>query len=364
MKNNDDYGNSFSVCFNMLKMRYMEYDKTIDDSGFICPDDKVNVFISYETILSNLSRVKDIDKKLILEREFPTILTAETLNIMAHYKRFFRKNGLETRVFIYYSDLQSNLFNNEKYVDDYRSYYLNKFMSNPRYSYLGDTLVNTILPDVITISQFIPNVYFIKATNIEGSLIPLIISQIDTSYRNFIITGDIYDTQYQYDNNFFVHYVRKNNSGSSITTDIKKTISVILKEQNENDIPEFIYKNKQFYYLMLCSNGNKVRCIEPIKGIGYKSVIKYIENGISNGIITENTEHIELLMKIFPEDIQKKILNNYLAVNIYEQYKELSNVDIYNIQKQLIDRFDNNSLLTLNSTKFYHHPLMLQELTC
>lgn len=362
MKN--DYGNPFSVCFNMMKIRYVDYSKSIDSLNFLKPTDKVNVFINFESVLSNISCIRDVDKKLILERDFPTILTSNILNLAAHYKRFFRQHNLETRVFIYYSDLQSTEYNLEKYIEDYRSYYMIKFMNNPRYAYLGEELVGTIIPDAQKIAEFIPNVYFIKATNFEGSLVPLIISSLDKSFKNLIVTGDVYDTQYQLFDDFATHYIRRSNRGTTLSYTIRKTLEDVFKETDDEVIPMEIISNKYFYYLIFSCIGDKPRSIEPVKGIGIRTVVKFILSGIDNGIITKNTNRIELLVNIFPEDVREQITNNFQAFNLESQMSLLTSQDIYDVEKQIVDRFDNNSLMTLNSGKFYNHQLMLQELTC
>lgn len=142
-----DLNDPFSVCFNILKLRYASYDESLDGTGFLLPTDKVNVFINLETVLNNLSMIKDIDKKILLDHEFPTIMISNILNLAAHYKRFFIGNGLNTRVFIYYTDTTSTKFQQTKYNDDYRSYYINKYLTNPRYSYMTELLNKTIFPD-------------------------------------------------------------------------------------------------------------------------------------------------------------------------------------------------------------------------
>ena len=52
-----EYTDSFTVCFNMMKLKYQSYDKDIDDANFLAPGDKVNVFISFETVLKNISQI-------------------------------------------------------------------------------------------------------------------------------------------------------------------------------------------------------------------------------------------------------------------------------------------------------------------
>lgn len=353
--------NPFLVCFNILKIRYPEYDSSIDSSEFLKPDDKVNVFISFESLLNNICCIKDVDKKMILERDFATIITSHILNLAAHYKRFFKQNKLETRVFIYGTDLESTNFINSRFNDEYRSYYLMKYMNNPRYSYLGEQLVSKILPDTRKISEFLPQVYFINGNNIEGSLIPYIVSEMDKSYKNFIITSDIYETQYQTMDNFLCHYIRKSVNGSSISRSIEKTLSLLFSDRVEDDYS--IFNNAPYYMLLLSCVGDKKRSIDPIKGLGVKTIMKLINRGLTEKIITEKTDNIELLKDIVNEDIREDLLNNFNCINLKEQYKLLSKEDIFNIEKQIIDRSDNSSLLKLNSTRFYNHQLMLEELT-
>ena len=35
----------FSVCFNLLKLRYKDYDESLTNKNFLNPSDKINVFI-------------------------------------------------------------------------------------------------------------------------------------------------------------------------------------------------------------------------------------------------------------------------------------------------------------------------------
>ena len=174
--------------------------------------------------------VKDIDSKLLLERNFPTILESEAINLCAHYKKFFRGNGLETNVFLYYTDLSSNEFPNSN-NDEYRSFYLNKYLNNPKFQLLGNKMVDVIIPRIQKIMEFIPNVYMIKSKNIEGSLIPLIIANEYSDHKNFIISTDRNDTQYQLINNFCMHYIKKSPFGAQIFNTFEKYICDLFKEQ-------------------------------------------------------------------------------------------------------------------------------------
>lgn len=360
-----DYGyvNPFNVCFTSMKLRYVDYDSSIDKLNFVKMNDKINVFINLESILSNLSILKDLDNKLLLERNFPIILESEIINLAAHYKRFFRKNNLTTRVFIYYTDLESEEFLNYKYNDEFRSFYTNKYLNNPRFQLLGKTLIEKIIPRVSKIMEFIPYVYFINAKNIDSSLVPYIISKEDPSYKNFIITNDRYETQYQLINNFAVHHIRKSMRGTAINYSFDKTISDMVKTEDGEDLLK-LFRNPSFYSTLLGILGDKPRFIEQVKGLGVKTIGNKLDDGIKNGIIAFDTLSIQMISMCFDEENRKDIINNFKCTDILSQYNDLSEKNISEILVQIIDRFDYNSLLELNRTVYNDYQLKLEELTC
>lgn len=358
------YTNPFTVCFTSMKIRYNDYDKSIDGLKFVNQNDKVNVFINFESVLNNLSMVKDLENKLLLERNFPTILESEAINLCAHYKRFFRGNGLETRVFLYYTGLDSDEFPNFKYNNEYRSFYLNKYMNNPRYQLLGTRLITTIIPRIKKIMDFIPNVYFITGKNIEGSLIPWIIANEDPSYKNFIVTCDKYETQYQlFNDKYCLHYIKKSPMGTSIFCSFQQYLSDLFKENLEDHPDTALFSNLSFYSTLISALGDKPRSIDPLKGFGCRTIAKCLNNGINDGLFTKETSSIEMILKSFPEEQQERTEENFNCINLEKQYKELGQKDIFGITSQIVDRFDFNSLIQLNQQDYRDYPLMLPELT-
>lgn len=361
---NDEYSDSFSVCFNMMKMKYSSYDKDIDEARFLTPGDKVNVFISFETVMKYLSQIKDIDKKLILDREHDIIFVTGALNLAAHYKRLFRQNGLQTRVFLYYTDLLSEAYQLYDKNDEYRTYYNQKFLYNPRFSLLGESLTKVVIPEIKLVSEFIPGVYFISAHDFEGSLIPMIIAEMEPGWKNLIISGDAYDTQYQcFPDKYLMHYIKRSPGNVDISFDIARTARLLFFDKEERAGIDAMVKNPSFYCLLLAAKGSKPRTIDPIKGFGAKTIMKYIITAVHDGLINPDTSSIELIAENFPEDIREELITNAYCTNLQDQYKRLTNEDIFSVQKQMVDRFDNNSLVALNNDRYYHHQLMLNELT-
>ena len=103
-------------------------------------------------------------------------------------------NQVDTRVYLYQTDFNSERYNQLKYNENYRSYFHCKYTQNPRFIYFTDALREKSLPLVKTCCEFIPRVYYISAKNIEGSVIPYVIQQDDKTRndhrKNFIIGDD------------------------------------------------------------------------------------------------------------------------------------------------------------------------------
>lgn len=358
-----ELGNSFSVCFNIMKIRYIDYDQSFDELQTIGPNDSINVFINLESVFNYITMIKDLDKKLVTEDNFVQIMVSDILNLAAHYKRFFRGNKLQTKVFLYMTSFDSNSFKEMKFNEDYRSYYLNKFNTNPRFSTLTDYLKNEILPEAEQICQFIPNVYIINAKNIDASVIPYAVSNLYSGSKNVIISSDYFDTQYSFKPGFTVHYLRRSPLHSSITYTLHGYLKEIIKRDPDQNTEINILNNLEKYVCLLSVIGDKSRSIDPIKRVGAISVMKYLKAAQDNHLIDFDTSSVELLKEAFPSDMREDLVSNFNQYSIEWKNQNIDEADKETIRSQIIDRFDNNSLLTLNSTRFYEHPLMLEELT-
>lgn len=354
----------FSVCFNLMKIKYKDYDESLTSKNFLLPSDKVNVFINLESCFKHLSMINDLEKKLMLQRDFDIIMTSNILNLAAHYKRFFIGNGLDTKVYLYHTDFNSKTFDQYKYNEDYRTYFMCKYNENPKFIAMTDKLKKIILPEVSIYSEFIPNVYYISSTDIEGSLIPYIIANSDKDRKNLIITGDLYDTQYSLIDGFVNHYIRKGLGCNMTMSSLSEYIKDISKrDDKELDRMNELYSNYNLYCSLLSVLGDKTRSIEGIDGIGPRVLQKYLEDGIRRKEIQVTTSNPVMIGSIFHDnEIKEEFINNYYCTTIKEMYNELSSAEILSVLNQIHDRSDNNSLMNLNLTRFANHPLILESL--
>ena len=356
--------NPFDVCFNLLKIKYKDYDEDITNKKFLQQYDKVNVFISVETVLKYLSMIQDLEKKLFLQPDFGVILASNFLNLAAHYKRFFINNGLDTRVYLYMTDFESTEFSQNKYTEDYRSYYLIKYNRNPKFVYLTDNLKAKIFPNLKKICDCIPNVHFISSNNVEGSLIPLIISDMDKTRKNFIITSECYETQYSLIPNFMVSCIKRS-PASLIAMDSVPTYLAEMTKKKVEDIEDVIriFNNYGMYCTLLSVAGDRSRSINGITGYGPSTLATAIKDGVNTNNIQTSSTNPNMISSLFKEDdIKKEFINNYYSTNLQEMYKELTESDKLSVANQIINQFDVNSLQILNNTEFKNYPLILEAL--
>lgn len=356
----------FGICFNMLKMKYADYDESLTSKDLLQKYDKLNVFINLETPFKYISTIKDLEKKVVMQRDFDILMISHILNLVAHYKRFFVNNTFDTKVYIYNTDFNSYEFTQFKYNEDFRSYYLTKFNDNPKFALFTERLKNNILPAVKTYCEFIPNVYYVSAKNIEGSLVPYIIANNDKTRKNVIIGGEFYDTQYAVLPNFINHYFHRSIGANSIYSDISGFLHGMTKNVSDCNYDELndTYKSYTNYCMLLSVVGDKQRSIDGIYGCGVMTLQKYLEAGKQQHIIQDETTNPELLGDIFHDgEIKKEFISNYYCSSILNMYDELTEAEKDCILNQiLIDRDDKNSFARLNQTKFYGHELILEGL--
>ena len=359
----------FASSFTRMKIRYVDYRESLKNNGYdldspVNSSMHANVFIDLESVFLNLSMIQDLEKKLVLQRAFQDLFVSHILNLAAHYKRFFNNGYRSVSVFLYYTDFDSSSFYEQKYNDEFRSYYLNKYNSNPKFVLLTENLKNDILPDAKMISEFIPNVYLIKATNIEGSLVPLIISEsYNKTCANFIISEELYNTQYTLMNGFFHHLIRAGSTARNIYSSIPQYLTGITRK-SEEEIKKacHIFSYYGTYTSLLSCIGDRSRAVGGIRGVGTITLEKlFLEAVFEYKMELETANDPDTLAKIFDsENTREEFKKNYLCTYIPLMYERLTSSDKNTIVNQIVDRSDFNSVIELNKTRFATTPLKLE----
>lgn len=342
--------------FNLFKIKFTVLDKIITENcKDITPNSKVNVFINLEDIIKKLSSSNIEDYLRMKNSDRNLELMANILNLASHYRLFFSKNKLYSKIFIYLNYPFNTLYKNRIVNLDFRSYYENKYTKNPNHFVLQEVLTNS-LPLAKVITEYIEGVYLIFSDYIESSTVPYIINKnTNSNVINFILSDDIYD--YQYVNHGFYLLLSKKDDSIVITKD---NVFNILK--TKMDINNSCSLDSRYLPFILSLLGNKKRSIQKIKGIGLATIIKMINKAINEQIISKDAFNINILANMIKPEFRKQLLDNFYCTDIETQYNMLNIKDIYSITTQIVDKFDNVTLKKINNQYFQFYPIQLVEL--
>lgn len=323
-------------------------------------EENINVFINFESVLKNLYLQQGLTNSINFYKMNVVIeLESAVLNLMAHYRMYFKKEKCEPKVYFYYTDIDMTEQQMFVYNKDYRTYYHNKYIQDPKFNKMGKLLKNIIIEELSLIISYIPGCYFIKTKRFDSSIVPYIVSTFSDN-KNVIISGDIFDTLYMFDPNFFTIYINRRFQHLKVTSDIPDTVQSIIKNESSFDLN--IFNSEMYYRLLLSIKGNKIRNIKSAKGFGYGKLISTIKKGIDNSIVLKDFESIDSIIELFPSEYREDIKVAFQCTSIYTQYELLNEADIESVKHQIVDKFDISSLEALNNKRFLDFPINLQGL--
>ena len=322
--------------------------------------DEINVFINFESILRNLSWNKDLNKKVQFYKQDVVLeLESAILNLIAHYKAFFKKEKCKPKLYFYYTNILSEEQQMKVYDKYYRQYYRNRYLMNPQFRSMGELLTTIIIPEVKLILSYVPDCYFLCSERFDSSVIPLIVAN-SSNRKNVIITGDVFDTLYLFNPNFITIYIKRRFQHFSVISDIDSSVQSIVKNENPFDLT--IFNSEMYYRLLLSIKGSKIRNIRSAKGFGYGKFIKLLKDGIDRNIVLRDFSSLDSIIQLFPDNYAGAIKKAFQCTSIDTQYALLSNTDIEEIQTQIVDKVDIESLEALNNKRFLEYPINLQSL--
>jgi hypothetical protein len=281
------------VIFNLFKVKYTKLDELLSKyCTNVDPHSLVKVFINIEPIIRKLSssNIEEYLRVKTEERSFDMI--SNIINLASHYRLFFTKNKLYSKVYLYVSyPFSKSFFKNRLIIPEYRSYYEHKYSKNPNHFVLSEVLTSAI-PFTKIILEYIEGVYLIQSEHIESSLIPHIITNNQEEKSiNFIISTDKYD--YQYANKNFYIIRPKQNDSYIVTKD-----NIIENLKYEEKVLSDINVDSRYYTFILSLLGDKYRNIEKIKRVGLANIIKMINKALKENIISDDVFNINILSNL------------------------------------------------------------------
>lgn len=346
------------MLFNLYKVKYKILENLIRQNiTNLNPGSNVNIFINLETILVKIANSNIDDYMKVKKNERILELISSIINVAAHYRLFFSKNKLYTRVYLYMNNPSTNVrYKNNVLEKNYRNSY--KYAFNKPNSIFKNVL-NDSMDLLKVIVEYIDGVYVIDTNEIESSLIPAIIDKhADTNSNiNLIISNDRYDYQYCIDNDRY-YILRAKQDDSYIVSQKNVMQNIKLEDKVVNDINI----DNSFIPFMLSVLGDKKRNIDKIKGVRTTSLLKMINKGIDEQIISPSDNNINVMVNLIKEDYKDKVLNNFFLTDINHQLVTLNTRDIDSVLNKLKDKYDLKSLKQMNDKYFTYYPLYLMEI--
>lgn len=340
--------------FNMFKIRYLVLDELVRDKLVYEPGEEINIFINIETILKKINRTIEDRENILNDQTRNLVLASCIFNLAAHYRNYFNKKQLCSKVYLYGPESIDTTYLNNIYLDTYRK---NNCLSNLTHvTSIGDNYDKT-LKVIKLLLEYVEGVYFITSGLIEPSVVPFIIDQDPNTHRNIniMVTDDRYEMQLVKEN--FI--ILKPRLEKSMLIDKENVLDVI---KNKTKCENLETPDLNFLPFILSILGDEYRGIPKVNKIGISGIYKMIEKGIKDNIINSNVSSILSLLNIIDEKHHNQVRLNYLCTNIFEQYKRLSKVDKSIIFNQITDRYDGGYLKEMNDVYFIEHPLNILEI--
>ena len=147
---------------------------------------------------------------------------------------------------------------------------------------MGDVLTSIVIPEIELIMSYMPNCYFIKSKNFDGSIIPMAINSFNGK-RAIVISGDVFDSLYLFDPNFITIYINRKFQHFKVCSTIDDTIQSIVK--NESPIDLTIFRSELYYRLLLSIKGSKITLefqdfqLEYERNYGKEDISEVVVNG-------------------------------------------------------------------------------------
>jgi hypothetical protein len=357
----EDYKSGIGACAGALMLKWDIMDRHVHGSPTKVNDEiHINVFINFESILRNITWQRNLTSLVNLHKQKLVIeLESAILNLVANYRMYFKKEKCYPKIYFYYTNLNFKKQQMSVYNEFYRSYYKNKYLQNPAFNGMGALLTETIVPEIKLILTYIPDCYFLESDTFDGSLIPLIVSDF-TKNKSVIVSSDSFDTLYLFQEKFLLIYIKRRLKNLRVISEIGDAIDSIITHDNPYDLS--IFNSELYYRLLLSIKGSKIRNIQSAKGFGYVKFLKLLKDGMDKNIVLKDYESIDSVLELFPGKYQEDIKNAFQCTNLETQFNLLSKTDKGEIEGQVIDKFDLDSLEILNQKRFFEYPINLQGL--
>ena len=104
------------VFFNMYKVKYSKLLDLLRENNDINigSDDTVHIYINLETIILKMCNL-ETNQEISINKNAKLQFIANIINLAAHYRMFFTKHKIESKIFLYIPSLNIKKYKNTVY---------------------------------------------------------------------------------------------------------------------------------------------------------------------------------------------------------------------------------------------------------
>ena len=348
--------------FNLHKIKFDILDKwTLVDKT----TDRVIVYINLDNVFKLIinprtnnfiqaaASVQGYDDYM---RLFSRAIVSNIINLGQHYRLWLAKHSIDSRIILYWNYPVPESYRNKKDIPTYRADYIEKHSMGMETSHILSAMKDAVdfCKECI---QYVNEVYLVSSGEIEASMVPYILNEsvykkdgIPT--RNFIVSNNPYEYSYvNYGFQILAPSIKKK-APYRVTRD---NAIAVLKDRAR--VTTQLSTDSNFLELINAILGDHDRSIPSLSGVGIATILKMINVAIDQGIIGETTKDIDMLKLIMKSDYRDLLECNYRCTNLEYQYKDIEPLDVHRLTSQLVDNYDERTLMEMNERYFKLCPI-------
>ena len=335
------------VMFNSLKIKYVVLDDIIGKTLKRNNIRTCNLFFNLDYINYRFRNVQSNTRFQACGAAAYKQYASNVLNLVAHYKKWFVRNNVRVRCFIYYTNATGG-FTSALIHRNYRSDFLiNQDVNNPDCYYVnlsisgGTNLLSKIC-------DYISGVYIINTKGEEPSVVPYLIQQKIPADWNFILTKDRLELQYVNYDRFSIIYPSKALGDRIINVG---NLWQIICEKEHKLMPHMNEYDPKLFIPVMAIAGDLVRSVRKIRSIGWVTILDALDELWSTNedhstitMLDELNKMLESKNKNAEEKYLQRHRLNMLILSMKSRYDVMSEVNKTMILSQLKDIPDKEAI--------------------
>lgn len=348
---------SAELVINSNYIKYQRLHEIVNTLFVGSTDNEINVFIDMSSVMAGIYQ-KDCSMG-----DHYSIITSCLVNMCAHFRHFFYKYNVNSKIFLVYS--QNTSFMNNKICLGYNKKKYETIMNNPQIT----DIVNYNLKLLSILCPYIPDVAFIQGSFETGVLINDVIVKEKMAGNvapSIIITKDIYNYQLVSNNNRVYIFRPKKGNGEDLSYAVTEdnVFQTIIAERGVAPQNYDIPLSPVLVSTFLAMTRLPERSLYSIMDIpvAFRILVDAVRSGV---IINGRNSDIYFVMDMMSRKNLKyskqfnEAAKRFTAIDIAAQYSMFINTKEVHNYTHMTNLYDPNAVKGINQEYFDYNPLDL-----